>query len=821
MPTNDLAAVVTDWPAAWQQPGLFALGLTDVGATAAAAAEAVLDGLLEPVADAAEGVQRLIDAREFRAARALLQRLGSALAQEQRTELDERVTRAVTAARTALQPRAHQLATQAGALGSDTDPGYWSLLVQDSGREAEQALDEWRERLDADAAKRRSDIEKHVAGLHHEQAAIVQACLDSGEYDVAERVATQSDFEPAWAVPAGVSRPDRWYYPQPDRTIVQWFLTKAPAPADFGRHRPTDSDEPAWALLNALHGAHDGLDNTTARALADAFGHLVQDAAALLRLRPDGDGFTVEVSCFADSRLPRLKLSGPTTLHIGPQPPAPGAEPRLWLPTSDARSGPPAGVAVIEPHLLFSLLEPNGEGHAPSTSWRRMNVLRHLCAQLPFDRVVSLTDQDLGDEAALRTTLLWLFDLLGLQAAPEVADMVLYYTAAVPSALEAMLRELSRAPRPRPLTHQDLSDFRDDPEATRAVRTAVLAPLKDDLSAQVVHGALLGRAAGTGTDRVDREELCAELEALTMLLMEEYEREGGRTPNLPLERIDVDSALERIENAFLAEVGDDGVLLPGPGLVSLLSGDETTANAVRALRRLHESLDKAEELARLLLMKRTKRQNEHVKAGFQYAVQQLGARMEAVGDPVQRSGLRRQISALEELVDDCEAIENNNVEYAVRTTTFDFVGLARSIAQTHTLAGQAEAEVVDRTGGDGQVTARRLLVQLTLNDLVINATQAMEAAKSPRKAVRVTVGHRDTVTERFLIADIEDSGPGFGKADRTALDGVRKASGMPGGEGLRLAQENLEACRGKLERLAQPSAALGGAHLRIWLPRDS
>jgi hypothetical protein len=259
-------------------------------------------------------------------------------------------------------------------------------------------------------------------------------------------------------------------------------------------------------------------------------------------------------------------------------------------------------------------------------------------------------------------------------------------------------------------------------------------------------------------------------------------------------------------------------VLPGPGLVSLIAGAEATADTVQVLRRLHENLDEAEELARLLLLSRTERQNQHVKKGFLYALDQLRGRLAQTGDPVERGALQDQILALDELVADCTAIENGDVEHAVRTTTFDFVVLARSLVQAQRPTGRVEVEVVDRTEGNGDVTARLLLVQLTLSDLILNATQAMDAAESPLRAVRMTVGHQDTATERFLVVDVEDSGPGFGNTDRTELDRLRRAKGMPGGEGLQHAVRNMEACRGKLERLQGSSPDLGGAHLRIWLP---
>lgn len=818
--TDELTVMITDWPAAWRQPDLFAMGLTGTSLTASGAADAVLGGLLVPVADPAGGVQRLIDSKDFRTARALLERACTELTKEQRAELADRIARAAAATRSQLQPRGHRLATRARALGLLADEDDWSLLAFDSGEEARSALDEWETELDGAVAARRRDIEKRSGKLHPEQLVVALACLDRGEYDLAARVAAQSAYEPGLAGPVSVSRPSRWPYRRhPSARAVEWFLGAAAAPADFSEYRPTPSDEHAWALLEAVYDAHHALDEARARRLAEAFCHLVQDAPTVHRVQSSGDGgFTVELSCFVDSRLPWLTLSWRTTVHIGPEPPRSGPGPCLWLPTSDDRGELPRGVAVVEPHFLFSLLRPDGEGRVHPTQWRRINVLRHVCAQLPLDRVASLADQDFGDGTGTKAELLWLMDLLGLHAAPEVADMVLYYTAAVPAVLEAMLAELSSARRPRDLGHEDLSALRKSPEVARALRQAVFAPFRDDAPALVVCGALYGSAARHGTDRVSAEQLEAELEDLTMLLMEEYEAERQRPRNLPLERIDADSALTRIENEGLAEHSGGDLVLPGTGMVSLIAGAETTAETVKALRRLHENLDQAEELARLLLVSRTERSHQHVKKGHLYALDQLRSRLRKASDPAERGVLQAQISAQEELIEDLNAAEKGDVEHAVRITSFDMLALVESLAEAQSAVGQVQAEVVDRTGGESGVTARRLLVQLTLSDLVLNAAQALDAAQSPRRLVRITVGRRDTATERFLVADVEDSGPGFGNADRTALDRTRKANRMPGGEGLVHAGRNMEACRGKLERLREPSADLGGAHLRIWLP---
>ncbi|WP_158933523.1 hypothetical protein [Streptomyces sp. NRRL S-1868] len=828
-----LASVLADWPDAWRHPTLFALSAQGAPTDAATAADALLTDLMEPATEPADCFGRLVDAGEFAAARALLAQPGTGLS----GELAGRIDRAVAAARNRLQPRAHHLETQARALNVSAGEGTWSALLSRSRREAEAELDRLAAHLATAAEERRAAVEAYFPELDEERARIARACLESGEYAVAEQVATQPEPETWLDAPATVPRPSWWDYPQhADEEALRWFTGEAPAPPDFGQHLPAPGDTQGRELIDALHEVYAGLTAQSAQRLAAALDALVSDVPVRYRPQQAGDGFSVELCGFTDRRFPWLALPGRLPLHIGAEPPADDRSPQLWLPTSAYRPPElPPGTALLEPRQLFVLVEPDSAGRAPNTQWRRVNLLRQVCARLPFAHVVDVAGVDLGDEADTRAALLWILDLLGFRTSPEVPDMALYYTAAVPQALAAVVRELSRTlGRPGRLTHEHLSGLRTSPEAVRAVRDAVFG-LLDDLPARVVLGALLGRAAQLGGARVPAEALLDELDDLAVLVMEECEREGSREPDLRPERIDVDGALERIEAAGLAEPDQDtapdgpdtgpgaapaapATVLPGQGLVALLAGEELTGWTVRELRRLHEDRDRVEEHARLVLLNRTTRQNEHARKGYEFAREQLLERLERTAEPAEREVLRRRIEALRQRIAEHEAIGRRDVEALVQSATFDLVALVREFTESQQHAGRATVEIVDETRGSSLVTATPVLVRLTLDDLVLNAAQAMDAADSPRRTVRITVRHQDTATERFVVADVEDSGPGFGNADRSALDLVRRRNGMPGGEGLRHAQRNLEACRGGLERLPDRSA-LGGAHLRIRLPQ--
>ncbi|OLR91856.1 ATP-binding protein [Actinokineospora bangkokensis] len=809
-----LAEVAGQARAAWRRPRLFAVAANGVDADAA---EALLDDLLRPVADVGDGVQRLIDSGDFAAAKRMLALPGLGLSAEETAELTGRVHRRVAGVRAELRPLAHRLEIRARALGLSEAEQPWAALVEDSESEAKAALEEFRAQLDSLTSELRASIEAGFDGLDAERRAGAKACLEAGEYAVAQRIVTDLDTESWRGNPTAVANPPRWEYGRfSDPLVLRWFTGVEKAPPDFELHLPVD--EPGRRLIAALAAVHEAVDERSALELADALDGAVEESPIKHRVTRAGQGFTVALHGFHDFGLDWLALPRSLPLHIGPDAPVPDGSTVLWLDTAGGGEAPD-GVARLEPRLLFRLMERDLAGRAPTPRWRKINVLRAVCAQLSFDRVVRPLDESLDDRAAVRATLLWVFDLLGLRASPEVPDMVMYYTAEVPAALAAVLRKLSQVVRrPGRLTHDDLTELRSDVDSVEAVRAAVFAPLVDDRAAGVVCAALLLCAARLGRDRVPHGELDHEVEQLTLQFMVEYERDWGRAPEWYLDqaRLDVDAAVLRLEDVGLALPGTE-IGLPGQGLVTLLAGEHLTSWAVAELHRLHRDVDEVEEHARLVLLARTERQNRHVRSGYEYSLGLLEEELGRTSEPTRRQRLERRIATHHELIAQVEAIERHDVNSLLRATDVDLIDLVAVQVEVEKAAGRMAVTLVDHTDGHAVVHAVELLVRLAVVDLLHNAEQAMRGADSPRRVVRVTVRHRTDAVERFAVVDIEDSGPGFGNVPRVELDHARHRAGMPGGEGLRLVQRNLQASRGRLKVLGTRSS-LGGAHVAIWLP---
>ncbi|OXM57459.1 hypothetical protein CFP71_07665 [Amycolatopsis thailandensis] len=818
---DDFKDVIRAWPEVWRQPKLFGLAIAPGPLSGLDAASAVLEGLETEVFDVADSFHWLLEAGDFRACRALLALPAAGMADERRSALDEQINRSIATIRTSLLPRSHRLVKRAETLGIRLDPEEWAKALTDSKQEALDLLDRIQFKLDKEAEQRAVAVESRFAGLPDERTRVAKACLANGEYAVAQRVVEQTDFQPWLSSPTTVRRPQTWPFQNTsNEEVLRWFAGEAPSPSDFEDYLPAKSDSKGRALVTALHDVATSLTADHVASLAAALDGFVQDAPINHHPRPAENGFQVDLCGLNDPRLPWLALPARVCLHVGQTPPSAGGKPRIWLPIGEDRPDLPESVVLLEPNVLFALVEPDGQDQAPTMQWRRINILRHLCMQLPFDQVADTSGTDLGEEGDILIALQWMFDMLGYQPAPEVPDMVLYYTAGIPDALTALVRELSRTVTSRPqLTHDHLTALRDNHESVRAIRDAVFAPLDVDLHAKVVFGALLARAATLGTSRISPNDLAAEVDRLNDIVCDEVERDEARRRELPPERVDMADAIDRIETAGLV-TGGTQIVLAGEGLVALLANDDLIAWSVAELRRLHDVHDLLEENARLLLLNRTTRQNLHATKGYKYALEQLKYALNQAVDPDERRTLTQQVKHIEEIIDEYEAIQRGDVQQLLRTTTFDVAELVSDFAQSERHTGRLAIHVNNQVGTTAEVSAIRLLVRLALVDLALNAAQAMDAAKVTNRQMQLTVRQADRGDQCFAVIDVEDSGPGFGNVDNTALDQLRKQNDMPGGEGLRNVQRNLEACRGKLERVATRSS-LGGAHLLIWLPLSS
>lgn len=815
---NYLPEVVGGLRQRWSHPRLFALTtMATHEVTPVLVAEALLGDLAAPTTDIAQGFHQLLDEGEFHACRQLLDGEDEELSDTQQKALRQRLDNAIAAARNALLLKEHELNTTAAALGIPELSGEWERLFDIRKKDAIQALEEFRHELRKASDGRRAAIEQLLPGLDPARRKTVLACLEAGHYRAAEQIATQVTEPEPWLGPAAVADVGLWDYAQsPNDEVLRWFADVEAAPADFDQHRPAVDDEAGMRLVRAMHEAFEHLEAGTAERLADALDGLIMDTAIRHPARPAEAGFDVDLRGAADPRLPWLALPRKLTVHIGPQPPACSSV-RLWLPTIGHGYEAPDRVQLLDPRFLFLLVEPDAANKPRTADWRRISLLRRICGRLAFDEVVE-RDEELGDSAEARASLCWMFDLLGLRASAEVPDMVLYETGGLRFVLHAIVRIIAdTVSRPGKLTLDDLERLRESEPVKKSLFDAVFEPLSDDLAAQVVYGAVLCRAAKLGSERVRRELLDEELDDLTMAVMQEHEAQTGRLRDFPVVRLNVGAALQRIDVVGLAAVDQD-VLLPGQGLVTLLGGDLLAQRTVEALKRFHDNRDEVEERARLALQSRTQRQNKHARDNYQYALSALTGKLKSDDlSPVDRGRLLQRIDAQNKLIAEHTLIENGDLDALLQLTVFDVVVLLEEVVNEQGEANHLMIKVVNEAGRQTEVMAMRLLVKLALVDLSHNAVQAMESVEKPERKMRIVVRYEGNPAGRFTVLDVEDSGPGFGHTDVSQLDKQRREMGMRGGEGLRHAALNLEACNGKLEKL-EARSSLGGAHLRVWLP---
>lgn len=815
---SELAAVIDGWDGAWRQPKLFATTTTSTNAVDASTA--LLNGLLKPVQTPREGIQRLIDEGLVQAARKLLAQVHDQLTIEERDTLDQQARRRAAAARTELEPRAHRLLMRAISLGISKVDGAWSTALGTSVRAAEDELRQAEEDLDLLAEELRTEIQSHFPNLNEARVTSAKACLGAGEYAVAKQIVTYAEQTPWLDNPALISKTPHWAYrARSDREVLGWFVEESAAPLDFDQHRPAKDDAHGHALIRALHGVFSELNKTTATAFGDAFDGLLQDAPIAHRAQASGSGFTVQLRGAKDLRLNWLNLPQQLPLHIGEEPPEPTGQPLLWLNTGK-KHAPVAGVVRLEPHRLYGLLETDHSGKAQGTHWRRTNVLREICSQLPFDQVAAdLPGEDITDYAALRASLLWVFDLLGMRASPEVPDTIIYYCSEVPTAFDAVVRLLSASVRrPGPVTLDDLNRLWEDSGVVSAIRDAVFAMLDDDTAARVVYSAVLLCAAEKAETEVTSVDLQNWIDRLTNTVREIYDEQTHHYPKwyISADRIDVPETLRRLQEIGLLQPGS-ATRLPGTGLAVLLSRANLEAWTAEQFSELHAVLFETQESAQNALLNRTERQNTHAKKGYEYSLMQLQSALSKTSNPMRTRQLETKIQAHQKQIADIEAMQRGDVESLVQVTEFDVISLVAEVVEVRRATDQAEIELIDRLGSGRIANAIEVIVNLALIDLLHNAVQAMTSANVGRKRIRVTIRQRTGAVEAYAAIHVEDSGPGFGANTSALLDQLRKANKMPGGEGLQLMQRNLSACRCKLEILNSPSC-FGGAHVAVLVP---
>jgi C4-dicarboxylate-specific signal transduction histidine kinase len=128
------------------------------------------------------------------------------------------------------------------------------------------------------------------------------------------------------------------------------------------------------------------------------------------------------------------------------------------------------------------------------------------------------------------------------------------------------------------------------------------------------------------------------------------------------------------------------------------------------------------------------------------------------------------------------------------------------------LATRRATLILDLADDLPQVSANCVQIRQVLTNLMINAAQAMADAQCWNRAMRVRARRDD----RFVVVEVDDSGPGIADADRQRLfDGfyTTKSAGL--GLGLRICRQIVEDHGGTLDHASKAGA---GSIFRFTLP---
>lgn len=782
-------------------------GLLDV-------ADAWLYDLAHPPRDPAQVLQGLIARDRYRIVDRLLDDADQAgLAGLHQADLRRMLAEARTAAEQRRRREAHELQRRAQAVGV--------ALPTDDPTSADRI------QLVAAAEDRRAtELRDRLRALHSQDAEfdqLVRDCIDAGDYPAAERLLAAGPGQEIVGGPALVPTSPRWPYRESTDTILGWYGQDAEIPPDFDLRRPPPDDPAGTALVEALRAVWARLDEATARALADAVDGLIADGPmSHYPTATAGGGFQVRLLGLVDPRLPWLGLPARVVLTVGREPPGPSSdEMALWLPLADDVPPPPDGVVLVTGRRLLELTAPRfGRPHTMHS--RRINLIRSICLHLPATSVVRTAIGDLGPEEEMREAVAWMLDLLGLHIRrPDAVlpEIVLYDTGCDPAAVRAMVCEIGAAVhRPGDLTLAELRRLRADPEAVRRIRTQVTAPLRDDPDSLAVLGALLLGRPDAADTFVDEKTIRTDLADLGSA------GANPADPPIQVEHIDVAECIRRLNAAGLVTVMDDSagtaslVRFGSVGLGSLIHDEGLLPETVEQLRIGYARSQDNLRSARIAFGQRTAHSYRHLRDNYVFAQGQLAAKANRADlTEVERKQVKAQLDRIADRIRSLNLIEQDRIE-ELAASVFDLTDAVAEFRRIHDYPDapvQVEVSTAPATPETLPVRGLRELVLLAFDELMVNASRAMDRAGSPVRTLRLGVRCGDREIERVVVLDVEDSGPGF--PPRATPDLERQQAGLPGGEGLRNVRGNLESCRGELDTLSEPSV-LGGAHLRVTLP---
>ncbi|MFE2540012.1 sensor histidine kinase [Actinacidiphila glaucinigra] len=670
-----------------------------------------------------------------------------------------------------------------------------------------------------DALRAELLAETRSKALDPDHAAAVEACIVAGEFPTARQLLRSKVTDGYSGGPATVARPPLWdsALGRDLDVVLLHYRPNVRPPLPPHLARVTEVDSAGQEVVDTLRHLAAHLDAPTAGAFATALGRLLgEDVRSPVTALEDG--FATTLVGLGDARLPGFRLTRRAGMPLwvaGPHtpPPAELARPVIWFVRDvghPERTPPEAegdgGTAVLTAAQLLALLARPARGTVRSTPTYRINLLRHLVPQLAHAQLTSPDDGIVLDSgAAPREALAWFLDLCGVAADAVVIDILLYETGGHP----AVLREvLSRLLTPLPAHTRRLELRALDAIRSAGIREAVRRQALGTLDPE--DRAVLGIAY-----TLHRAEPFGEDDLLTDLpLMGVTEEAGERVAR----QITPARSLSRLQTAGLLQRDKQTYTTLDSGLGALLAeGAETLAR--EALRELSERSEDAQAHARTALAEQAVatigHRNDNIVAGVIGDLREVAQ----AADGQTRGMVDRLIDQVRQLSGEQyrQALE----EYGQPPAPLDLDELTRSLTRRVEFNTGVRIRHFSDGPGPRQVHAVRSYIEISLENLLVNAVQAVRAAPPDLPLITMKVHTAQSGPEgedgQWCVVDVEDNGPGLTAEERTVLLGGGEFSRHgSAGSGLRSARQMIRESGGTVDILTH--SALGGAHLRVWLP---
>jgi len=695
----------------------------------------------------------------------------------------------------------------------------------------------------ADATERRADGQTHLVGLEErisaaeqqrggaiqrERDAVFAGISEVGGdlgpalawHDEIQALLAAREFETAQQVlvagPGGLSvlpveQPVQewpWTYAGLGE-ILGWFgAARAFAPPRLREEYVVDeTGDKLLRALGQLAAAEPGAPALLADAIQELIG--IEGVPAVTRELPDG-GHELILRIPDDLRLPPMTINGRggglRMVIAEGRPEYPADELVVWLSTR-VRERKEHGVITLDLSDLLGLLqaERRHSGRPRSASSRRMGLIRAICRQLPVTDAIANDAFATTPRDHLRPQVWWLLHAFGISPDGLAVDTLLEESGARSQVLVHALHFAIRYAREQGFARLEPETFtllRTSSQYRDAVREDIEAELGDEAAA-----ALFTAVFFTAAD-----DLRSALDTIAA--------DAGLTT--PVEQlVHVPSVLDRLRRLDYLTVDPTGATVPREcGITRLLRRDEAAHQlAKQALSKLASALAETAGTASI----EVEVQNEQFLrrlAEMQLHHEQRRARR-AEERTRELLGETETETAARILNDRTLREERQKVEvWRNERVLIDLTDTCRNIAREVESFSHC-VDILPPAAPTVLITGSRMALRIALDNLICNAQLAAEENPPSERAVSVAVS-LPSADPGHVWVDIEDNGPGMPREiQRLLADGMSRLPSSRhrgNGEGLVGARELLRLLSGSLEVLAEPSAELGGAHVRVRLP---